>query len=177
MDGIGLRGRVRNVIAVVGAAGAAILLSGALFVPTVEAATPACSGSSLSARITRWEGAAGSRIATVRLYNTSFVPCYVRNFPQVRIVSATGHTLIAGHAASTTGATHTIQPLHYLSTLVSDSNYCGGSFTAPVTLMFRLASGHGHVVAIPLSTTDTSGVPPCNGAPGSAGHISMHAWS
>jgi len=177
MVGLDLLGRSRRVVALVGALGAALVLSGAVFVSTAEAATPACSGSQLSARITMWEGAAGSRIAHVRLYNTSFTNCYVRNFPQVRLVSATGHTLIAGHAASTTGATHTIHPLHYLTSLVSASNYCGGSFTAPVTLTFTLANNHGHVVAIPLRTTDTSGVPPCNGSPGSAGHISMHAWS
>ena len=34
----------------------------------------------------------------------------------------------------------------------------------------------GRVVAIPVSPTDTTGVPPCLGAPGSTGHISMHAW-
>lgn len=173
------RRRVSRAIGVLaGAAGlaAALGLGGIVPIASVAAATPACHASQLSARITSWEGAAGSRIATVSLYNTSFSTCSVRNFPQVRLVSGTGHTMIAGHSASTTGATHQIAPLHYRTALVSDSNYCGGSFAKPVTLTFTLTGTLGRVVAIPLSTTDASGVPPCNGDPGSAGSITMHAW-
>jgi hypothetical protein len=152
-------------------------LTGAVSVASVSAAPiPACKSSQLSARITSWEGAAGSRIGNVRVHNTSFTSCYVRNFPRVRLVSATGVTLISGSAASTTGLTHVIAPLHYLRTEVSASNYCGAAFTAPATLTFTLTGTLGRVVAIPLTTTDTSGVPPCLGAPGSAGHITMHAW-
>jgi hypothetical protein len=154
----------------------ALSLGGVFSIASVSAATPACHASSLSARITLWEGAAGSRIADVRLYNTSFTACYVRNFPRVRLVSATGATLIGGSAASTTAATRTIMPLHYVKTEAQTSNYCGPAFTAPATLTFTLSGTLGRVVAIPLSSTDTSGVPPCNGAPGSAGSISMHAW-
>jgi hypothetical protein len=168
----------RLVGAVVGSVGlaATLALAGLVPIASVAASTPACAASQLSARITMWEGAAGSRIATVRLYNTSFTTCYVRNFPRVRLVSATGHALITGPAASTTASTKTIAPLHYRTTLVQASNYCGGAFTAPVTLTFTLTGTLGRVVAIPLSTSDTSGVPPCNG-PGSPGVISMHAWS
>jgi hypothetical protein len=59
---------------------------------------------------------------------------------------------------------------------VSDGNYCGAAYAKPVTLAFVLPGTLGQVVAIPLSPSDTTGVPPCNGASGSAGHISMHAW-
>jgi hypothetical protein len=146
-------------------------------VATVSAASiPACRATQLSARIVNWEGAAGNRIANVRLYNTSFTTCYVRNFPRVRLVSATGHTLIGGSAASTTAARKVIHPLQFVRTEVNTSNYCGPAFTAPATLTFTLTGTLGRVVAIPVSSSDTSGVPPCNGAPGSAGHISMHAW-
>ena len=151
-------------------------LGGIVPIASVAASTPPCHATQLSARITIWEGAAGSRIATVRLYNTGFTTCYVRDFPQVRLVSATGHTLINGHSASTTAAVHTIAPLHYRSTLVQTSNYCGGSFTAPVTLTFTLPGTLGRVVAIPVSSTDAGGVPPCNG-PTAPAVISMHAWS
>ena len=156
---------------------AALSLAGVLPIASVAASTPACHASQLSARIIDWQGAAGSRIADVRLYNTSFGSCYVRNFPQVRLVSGTGHSLIAGHSPSSAGAPHTIAPLHYLRTMVQTSNYCGGSFTTPVTLTFTLTGTLGRVVAIPVSTTDDGGVPSCLGAPGSAGSISMHAWS
>ena len=145
--------------------------------PTAAAATvPPCSAGHLSARIASWQGAMGSRIADVRIVNTSFAPCILRNYPRVRLVSAHGAVLINGTAASTTAGTHVLPALGFLRTEVGDSNYCGPAYAKPMTLAFVLPGTLGQVVAIPLSPTDTSGVPPCNGAPGSAGHISMHAW-
>lgn len=140
------------------------------------ASAPRCLGSQLSARIVDWQGAAGSRIADVELVNTSFTTCTIRNYPRVRLVSAHGAILVNGKAASTTAALHVLPRLGFLKTEVSDSNYCGASYAKPVTLVFVLPGTLGRVVAIPLSATDTSGVPPCLGAPGSLGHISMHAW-
>jgi hypothetical protein len=145
--------------------------------PTAAAATvPACTAAHLSARIALWQGAMGSRIADVRIVNTSFVPCALRNYPRVRLVSAHGAVMINGAAPSTTAGMHVLPALGFLRTEVSASNYCGAAYAKPVTLAFVLPGTLGQVVAIPLSPTDTSGVPPCNGAPGSAGHISMHAW-
>ena len=144
---------------------------------TAAAATvPACTAAHLSARIALWQGAMGSRIADVRIVNTSFVPCTLRNYPRARLVSAHGAVMINGAAPSTTAGTHVLPALGFLRTEVSASNYCGAAYARPVTLTFVLPGTLGQVVAIPLSPTDTSGVPPCNGAPGSAGHISMHAW-
>jgi hypothetical protein len=145
--------------------------------PAAQAATvPLCTAGHLSARIASWQGAAGSRIADVRIVNTSFAPCALRNYPRVRLVSAHGAVMINGAAASTTAATHLLPALGFLRTEVSVGNYCGPAYARPVTLAFVLPGTLGQVVVIPLSLTDTSGVPPCNGAPGSAGHISMHAW-
>ena len=137
---------------------------------------PRCLGTQLSARIVDWQGAAGSRIADVVLVNTSFLACTIRNSPRVRLVGANGTILINGTAASTAAASHVLGPLGFLKTEVSDSNYCGPTYVKPVTLVFVLPGTLGRVVAIPFSRTDASGVPPCLGAPGSAGHISMHAW-
>jgi hypothetical protein len=140
------------------------------------ASAPRCIASQLSARIIDWQGAAGSRIADIELVNTSFATCTIRNYPRVRLVSAHGAILINGTAASTTAAVHVLPRLGFLKTEVSDNNYCGPSYAKPVTLAFVLPGTLGRVVAIPLSATDASGVPPCLGAPGSHGHISMHAW-
>ena len=154
-----------------------LLVSALGFVPAVSAApVPACVAGHLSARIASWQGAAGSRIADVRIVNTSFTPCVLRNYPRVRLVSSTGVVMISGPAASTTAGTHLMAPLGFLRSEVSASNYCGSAFAKPVTLAFQLPGTLGRVVAIPLSPTDTGGVPPCLGVPGSAGHISMHAW-
>jgi hypothetical protein len=142
----------------------------------VAASASRCLGTQLSARIVDWQGAAGSRIADVELVNTSFVTCTIRNYPRVRLVAAHGVILINGKAASTTAAVHILPRLGFLKTEVSANNYCGPSFAKPVTLVFVMPGTLGRVVAIPLSPTDTSGVPPCLGAPGSLGHLSMHAW-
>jgi uncharacterized protein DUF4232 len=137
---------------------------------------PRCTANQLSARIVDWQGAAGSRIADVELVNTSFSTCRIRNFPRVRLVTAHGTILINGRPASTTAATRVLGRLGFLKTEVSANNYCGASPARPVTLVFVLPGSLGRVVAIPGSPTDLDGVPPCLGAPGSAGHISMHAW-
>jgi hypothetical protein len=137
---------------------------------------PACTSGQLSARIAAWQGTAGSRVADVRIVNTSFVPCVLRNYPRVRLVSAHGTVMINGAAASTTGAAHVLPALGFLRTKVSANNYCGPTYAKPVTLAFVLPGTLGQVVAIPFSPTDAFGVPPCNGAPGSTGHITMHAW-
>ncbi len=104
------------------------------------------------------------------------MPCVLRNYPRVRLVSAHGIVMLNGAAASATGAPHILPALGFLRTEVSDGNYCGPAYAKPVTLAFVLPGALGQVVAIPYSPTDTLGVPPCNGAPGSAGHITMHAW-
>jgi len=171
--------RVRTATATVAALAVLALGVGAPFgIASVAAASspPRCTGSQLSARIVDWQGAAGSRIADVELVNTSFSPCSIRNYPQVRLVSSRGKVLIAGHAASATAAVHVLAGLGFVKTEVADSNYCGPSYAKPVTLVFILPGTLGRVVAIPVAATDTAGVPPCLGAPGSAGHISMHAW-
>jgi hypothetical protein len=158
---------------------ALLLLVGLLgLVPVASASSvPACTAGQLSARIARWGGAAGSRIADVRIVNTSFAACGLRDLPRVQLVSARGLVLIRGSAASTTAAVHTVRPLGFLRTEVATSNYCGRAWTGPVTVAFVLAGTLGRVVAMPVSATDTAGVPPCLGAPGSAGHISIHAWN
>ena len=137
---------------------------------------PSCVASELSARIVDWQGAAGSRIADVELVNTSFTHCSLRDLPRVQLMSAAGTVLIGGIGPSTTAHTHGLVALATIKTEVSASNYCGPAVAAPVTLSFTLPGSAGRVVAIPASPPDLGGVPPCNGAPGSAGHIEMHAW-
>jgi hypothetical protein len=166
----------RFALAATVAAVAALGASVGAAAPVAATTPPLCVGTQLSARIVDWQGAAGSRIADVVLVNTSFTSCRIRNFPRVRLVDAHGAVLINGHAALTTSATHVLGGLGFLKTEVSDNNYCGPAFTKPVTLAFILPGALGRVVVIPFSRTDAGGVPPCLGAPGSAGHIAMHAW-
>ena len=144
--------------------------------PVAASSVPPCTAAQLSARIVSWSGAMGSDIANVVIVNTSFAKCSLRDLPRVELVSASGHVLIAGVPASTSASTHGFSPLHQFKTEVEAGNYCGPAYTTPVTLAFILPGTAGRVIAMPAGPPSVSGVPPCNGAPGSAGHISIHAW-
>ena len=172
--------RRRMVLAGVALPLAGGLIAGGLVGPAPASASssvPACTASQLSAVILTWTGAMGSRIASVRISNTSFHACDLRDDPRVELVSAGGVVLLNGTAASTTAPVHVLKPLATFKTEVRDGNYCGPAYTSPVTLGFVLPGSAGRVVAIPaISSTSLSGVPPCNGAPGSTGSISLHAW-
>jgi hypothetical protein len=91
-----------------------------------------------------------------------------------QLVDGHGSVLIDG-ANPTTTKTITMAPGDVVKTLVDDANYCGPEPAAPVSVAFVFAGGQ-RIVASPLSPTDAT-VPPCNGTPGSAGEISMHAWA
>jgi hypothetical protein len=135
----------------------------------------ACAPATLVARITLWEGAAGQRIAHVEVTNTG-PTCTLPAMARPQLVEDHGAVLING-AGPATSALLTVGAGGLLKTLVQAGNYCGPAPTAPVTVAFVLAGGTGRVVALPVSATDTSGVPPCLGAPGSAGSIEMHPWA
>ncbi len=139
-------------------------------VPTVGPCDPA----KLAARITLWEGAAGHRIANVELRNAASVPCTVSAMAKPQLVDGRGAVLIDGSTPPTSGLL-TVAPGGVLKTLVQDGNYCGPAPVAPVSVAFVLRDG-GTVVANPLTPTDAT-LPPCNGAPGSAGTIEMQPWA
>lgn len=139
-------------------------------VPTIGPCDPA----KLAARITMWEGAAGHRIAHLELRNAASAPCAVRAMAKPQLVDGRGAVLIDGSAPPTSGLL-TVAPGGVLTTLVQDGNYCGPAPLAPVSVAFVLRDG-GTVVANPLTPTDAT-LPPCNGAPGSAGTIEMQPWA
>jgi hypothetical protein len=133
----------------------------------------ACDPTTLSAKITLWDGAAGNRIAHVELTNGGST-CELPTMAKPQLVDGNGSVLIDG-AAPTASGTITIAAGHKFRTLVDVANYCGPDPAAPVSVAFALADGH-RIVATPFSPTDAT-VPPCNGAPGSAGDIQMHPWA
>jgi len=138
-------------------------------VPTVAPCDPA----KLAARITMWEGAAGSRIAQLEMTNTGSSSCTIRAMERPQLVDGSGKVLIDGPAASAS-STLTIAAGGVLKTQAEDSNYCGAAPKAPVTVAFVLSDGH-KIVAAPLSPTDAT-LPPCNGA-SQAATISMKPWA
>jgi hypothetical protein len=127
----------------------------------------------LAARITLWEGAAGSRIAHLELTNAGAQTCTLRAMDKPQLVDGKGAVLIDG-STPTSKALVTVAPGDVLKTLVEDSNYCGPDPMPPVSVAF-VQSGGGRIVATPFSPTDAT-VPPCNG-PGSPASIDMHPWA
>jgi hypothetical protein len=145
--------------------------------PTVSAAPSIgpCDPADLPVRITLWEGAAGHRIAHLELSNAGSVRCTVKTEARPQLVDGHGSVLIDG-TNPTTSRSLTVAPGHVLKTLVQDGNYCGPDPVAPVSVALVLTGG-GRIVATPVSPTDIDGVPPCNGAAGSAGDIEMQPWA
>lgn len=146
--------------------------------PTLGACDPAV----LAARITRWEAGAGHRFASVELTYARYVryagdvSCTIHALSQPQLVDGSGSVLIDGGPPAPSAAL-TIAPGGILKTAVQVANYCGPTPVPPVTVAFIFPSGLGRIVAAPTSPTDTTGVPPCLGEPGSAGEIEMQPWA
>lgn len=163
----------------------AIATPGPTAAPTVAptaAATPvptvrpilACSASDLSLRVVSWSGAAGQRIATLKLTNVSAFACTVPSLTRPTLLDGNDQVLLQGTAPG--ASKHlTLAPGKSFGSMAQDSNYCGPTPVAPVTVGIVLANGQG-VRGTPLTPTDTTGVPPCNGA-GNPGYIEMQAWA
>ncbi len=139
-----------------------------------------CRASQLSARVTGWEGAAGSQIATVRVTNTSPADCIVQGTPEVQLLAANGAVLIDSAAGGPSGlpqiepgaSAFELRPNDYLPTQVRAANYCGADPPLPTTVAFVLPSDAGRLVAAPGPGGIT---PPCNG-PGTPGLVEMNGW-
>ena len=144
--------------------------------PSVAAGPVLCTPAVLAARITSWQGAAGHRIADVAMTNTGSVPCETKFVDRPELVGGDGTVLIEGAAAPASLDVLGLAAGETVTTLVQDGNYCGATPVAPVTVAFVLSNGAGRVVATPVTPTDVEGIPPCNGAPGSAGTVEMHPW-
>lgn len=142
--------------------------------PSASPSGDACQPAEVDARITLWEGAAGSRIADLELKNTGSRACDLETLAKPQLVNARGGVLIDGSAPHGT-AILKLGPGDVVKTLVRASNYCGPAPEPPVTVDF-ITSYEALFVATAVSPTDAT-VPPCNGAPGSAGTIEMQAWA
>jgi len=139
------------------------------------AGVPACLASELAARITGWDNGAGHRFAHVQVTNTGAGVCSMARLDRPQLVDGHGSVLIDGDVPAAS-ADLTLAPGAVLSADVDVSNYCGPDPLAPVSVAFVFPDGSGRFAATPTSPTDTSGVPPCFGPPGSAGLITTTGW-
>ncbi|HEY7132069.1 MAG TPA: DUF4232 domain-containing protein [Candidatus Limnocylindrales bacterium] len=133
-----------------------------------------CDPADLRARIVSWEGAAGSRIATVTVKNDGSTACAMPTTARPELVDGDDAILAKGDAGSMTSKTTTFEPGSTLRTLVEVSNVCAQSPKAPITVWFELEPDR-TLKAAPKSASDET-VPPCNG-PGMPAAIQMHPWS
>jgi hypothetical protein len=173
-------------------AGCAIAATPAQPTPTVATATPlassaaspsgpvspaVCAANRLAARITRWEGAAGSSIGHVDVINQDTAPCVLPSTVRPQLVDSAGLVLIepapgpAPSPAASAAPGSTLAAGGLVAVLVRVSNYCGPAPRTPLSIAFVLPAGD-RVVASPLSPVDET-VPACLGAPGSTGAIEM----
>jgi hypothetical protein len=141
--------------------------------PTPAGPNPACIADELHAAVVSWEGAAGSRIATVRLTNVGHEACLIPAMSIPALVDGDGRILAQGLGSLADGAV-TLEPGASVGSQVAVANVCGQPPVAPVTVAFDLQTGT-TITATPLTPTDVD-VPPCNG-PGQPASITMHPWS
>lgn len=141
--------------------------------PTVDANDTACATADLAGRIVRWEGAAGSRIATIELTNTGTYACLLDAMARPQLVDRANTVLLNGKSPTSTD-TLTLAPGDVVTTLVSASNYCQAPPRPPVSVAFILSNGE-RILAHPDNLDDAT-VPDCLG-PGQPGQIEMHPWS
>ncbi|HUQ43578.1 MAG TPA: DUF4232 domain-containing protein [Candidatus Limnocylindria bacterium] len=135
--------------------------------------TAACTPNDVDAVITAWDGAAGSRIATIELHNTAGFPCTMWKVSGPKLVDGHGAVLIEPVGGSS-AATIEIAPGEVLHTMVGASNYCGPIPEAPVTVLFQQSEQV--FVATALPPDDLDGVPPCMGDEEPAS-IQMQPWT
>ena len=147
------------------------------------AATAVCTSAMLTAKVTLWEGAMGSQIATVRLTNASSTTCDLRGTPGLQLVDAGGHVLIDSKVEGASGMPHVspgdkswlLTANAWVTTMVQVSNYCGATTPVlPTTIGFLLPSDGGRLVA---AAGPGGSAPPCFGSPGDPGVIAMNGWA
>lgn len=149
-----------------------------LLLPATPSPAPGCDPADLAAAITAWDGAAGSRIATVTLTVNASAPCTVPTTARPALIDGHRAVLAQGRITNGNGGSAEVgrilvNPGDVLTTLVQVSNVCGAPPAPPVTVAFDL--GGAVLIATPLSPTDDT-VPPCNG-PSLPASIEMHPWS
>jgi len=149
--------------------------------PTI-ASNRACLSTQLTAEILSWQGAAGNRVADIRVTNVGRLTCILAGRPRVQLRGANGAVLMESSAtpnASPSGSGNgvvDVAPGGHAATQVDASNYCGPNPALPVTVALILPVGAGTVVAKPAPGTDESfAVPPCMGS--AASLISMNGWT
>jgi len=145
----------------------------------------ACAMASLEARITRWEGAAGSWIVHVEVRNARGAGCLLPAVVRPLLVDAKGSVLIEpGSTAPSRSPSGTSvpppaaeRPLAAGATATTEirvGNYCGPAPATPLAMALVFPGG-ARLGVSPLGPTDDT-IPDCMSTPGSPGSIEIQPW-
>jgi hypothetical protein len=136
----------------------------------------ACRPIDVVATITSVEGAAGSRIATVLLRNTSGSTCTMDKVAQAQLVDAAGTVLLEGEPPTVRSVPIKVGPSDVLQTQVRTSNYCGAAPPERPLGIDIVEPGQGAFATEAAASSDLDILPPCNGA-SQPGSIEMQPWA
>jgi hypothetical protein len=134
----------------------------ALALPAVPAGAQACAAAELTGEIGAWDGAAGHRIASIKLHNAGSAECLLPKLLRPALVEASGTALIVGAKVSN-AATIMLGAGADASSMVDMANYCGKAPSS--TLAIRLYLADETSVEIPATgdLAQQADPPPCNG--------------
>jgi hypothetical protein len=132
-----------------------------------------CTAVQVEATMASWEGAAGHRIGTLTIANTSTSDCALPAGARPSLVDRNGHDLIVGKASSLRAIVITAQTS--VQTLVQTGNYCGPTAQEPAAVALEFGSVL-RLVAGPAFGDASSGVPPCMGEAGPTDDITIQDW-
>ena len=129
---------------------------------SVPGSVDACSPEFLTGEMTAWEGAAGHRIATIKVHNTGSTSCALPKLLQPNLVDRGGHVLILGTPPQVAESI-TIPASAAATTLVDLTNYCGAAPSAPLGISLYVSFDNAieayPAAGVPLPIDP----PPCNG--------------
>jgi len=129
---------------------------------TVPGSVAACRATDLAGTITGWDGAAGHRIASIELGNSSSTACSVPKLLRPAVVDANGRAYMIGTRPGATSEL-TLEPGRHATTLVDMANYCGTPPAAPLRIRLYLPSEDSVDAVSSASLAGLMDLPPCNG--------------
>jgi hypothetical protein len=120
-----------------------------------------------------WEGAAGSRIADIRLTNRVDIPCDVPAIESIEYASDDGTKLIGPVAVQIPAIT--LDARESVTSMVRVSNYCGLAPRGSIGLGFFFETRMYMVTGWPFEQRDIA-IAPCND-PDAPGTLEMEPWT
>lgn len=121
----------------------------------------------------RWDGAAGSRMADIRLTNRVDFPCDVAAIESIEYASDDGTTLIGPVPVLIPAIT--LDARESVTSMVRVSNYCGPAPRGSISLGFYFETGMFMNTGWPFEQRDIA-IAPCND-PNAPGTLEMQPWT